>query len=56
VEYVRADRLQGAVADRDRAWQTINEIENALTDHGVAITAPLVDAILPLLHANHKAS
>lgn len=43
------EQLAGAVKDRDRAWQTINEIEKALTDHGIAITAPLVDAILPLL-------
>jgi hypothetical protein len=44
IEVVPASHLAGA-------WQTINEIEEALTDHGIAITSPLVDAILPLLTA-----
>lgn len=38
------------VEERDRAWRTINGIEEVLRLHGVAITAPLNDAILEVLH------
>jgi hypothetical protein len=58
-EPVTAIDAQGEIAalttDRDRAWQTINEIETALAAHGIAVTAPLVDAILPLLERGQSA-
>jgi hypothetical protein len=43
-------------AERDRSYQTINEIEGLLTGYGIAICSPLSDAVLEVLVERDRAT
>ena len=52
---VTGDEQDNCLDRAERAERTIVEVEQALTTYGVAITSPLADAILAVLHAHAEA-